>query len=669
MTLSGLKEQPFLQALRKDIILADGAMGTLLFARGVPAGACLDELNLTDRDLVQQAHLDYILAGATLVTTNTFGANRVRLKKYGLQDKVWDINVWGPKIARNSREIAGEPTWVAGSIGPLGENLQPWGSLRPDIAQAAFVEQAEALLAGGVDLFILETMSDPRELLLAAEAIRSICKLPIVASMTFSHQGETLFGVDVNTVVKELFGDGPPPFDVFGVNCGAGPAPLLEAVQLIGAHNDKPSTFPMAALPNAGLPKRVDGRYVYPSTPDYFADLVPQFVEAGVQMIGGCCGTKPVHTAAMKKSLQALTNRVALADTSVVRPAPSAPIRIVEGSSAADESQKDVRERPSTAAPPIGDGRWQTPWLDGLPLMQRLHEGGVISVEFDPPRGSQTGKYVRDARLLRDAGVDCINVADSPMARVRMSAVAGSLLVAQSTNLSPIIHYTTRDRNLMGIQSDLLGAHALGIRNVLALTGDAPGLGDYAHATAVYDVDSIGLIEILVGLNEGRDIGGNPIGKPTEFTIGAALNLNAETPEELDTETERFKRKLKAGAHFVMTQPVYEAQPYLDMLDRLGGIDVPVLLGIMPLHSLKHAEYLHNEVPGITVPKRIRQDLALAGDDGEQVGLEQAAEVIEATAHLVAGFYVVPSFGRCQGIANLVRRFRKKWGAETATTS
>lgn len=637
---------PFLQALRSRVVLADGAMGTLLHDRGVPPSACLVELNITDKDLVQQAHLDYIMAGAEVVQTNTFGANRYRLADFGLEDKVWDINVWGAKIARAAREIAGESTWVAGSVGPLGRRLHPWGPLSVEEAQAAFTEQVEALLAGGVDLFIIETMSDPKELLAAAEAVRSVCKLPIVGSMTFSAEGETLLGSDVEGVYRELFGAGSPPFHVFGVNCGAGPLPVLHAAERIAALTGGAGAIPLAAQANAGLPTRVAGRYTYAASPAYFAALTPDFVDVGVRLLGGCCGTTPEHVAAMREAL----GREPVASAAADAPAQPARPRVFPS---------PLRASAETA--PDGPG-WQTPWLEGPPLAERLQEGQVISVELDPPRGSRTGKFVRDARRLKEAGVDFINVADSPMARVRMSAVAGSLLVAHATGISPILHYTTRDRNLMGIQSDLLGAHALGIRNVLALTGDAPGLGDYAHATAVFDVDSIGLIEILIGLNEGRDIGGNPIGKPTEFTIGAALNLNAETPEQLEVEVARFRRKLEAGAHFVMTQPVYEPDPYMNMLDRLGGISVPVLLGVMPLHSFKHAEYLHNEVPGISVPKHIREQLAAAGDDGERVGLELAADVIRKTAPYVAGFYLVPSFGRIEGLATLVETLRKEWG-------
>lgn len=638
---------PFLQALRSRVVLGDGAMGTLLHDRGVPPSACLAELNVINKDLVQQAHLDYIMAGAEVVQTNTFGANRYRLAAFGLEDKVWEFNVWGAKIARAAREIAGESTWVAGSIGPLGRGLQPWGPLGVEEAQSAFTEQAEALLAGGVDLFIIETMSDPRELLVAAEAVRSVCKLPIVGSMTFSAEGETLLGSDVEGVYRELFGHGTPPFHVFGVNCGAGPLPVLSAVERIAALAGEPGSILLAAQPNAGLPTRLAGRYTYAAPPRYFAALTPDFVEVGVRLLGGCCGTTPEHVAAMREAL----GRQAVLEIPSAAPTPS-------------PARPRVFAMPArTPAEPVPEGvGWQTPWLEGRSLRERLAEGKVISVELDPPRGSRTGKFVRDARRLREAGVDFINVADSPMARVRMSAIAGSLLVAHATGISPILHYTTRDRNLMGIQSDLLGAHALGIRNVLALTGDAPGLGDYAHATAVFDVDSIGLIEILTGLNEGRDIGGNPIGQPTEFTIGAALNLNAETPEQLETEISRFRRKLEAGAHFVMTQPVYEPDPYMNMLDRLGGIPVPVLLGVMPLHSFKHAEYLHNEVPGISVPKHIRERLAAAGDDGERVGLELAAEVMRQTEPYVAGYYLVPSFGRTEGIAALVETLRKEWG-------
>lgn len=649
-------QAPFLRALQQQVLVADGAMGTLLLDRSNCDPASLSELNLKDRDCVQQAHLDYILAGADLIQTNTFGANRLRLEELGLEgkrlkDRIWDMNVWGAKIARNSREVAGRAIWVAGSMGPLGKSLAPLGPLQPKVAHAAFVEQAEALLAGGVDLFILETLSDPRELLIAARAVRSVCRLPIVGSMTFSSRGETWYGMSVSNALRSLLEDGLPPIDVLGVNCGAGPLPVLEVIDQIRAEFPQLNALPLAAQPNAGQPQRVAERYSYPSTAEYFGDITTDFLHSGVRLLGGCCGTTPAHVQAMKAAVEAAEKAAS------------------GGNSGARRSTMGLRKRKQTPAPPSSTEEGEPEldpvspgqaWQDHPPLLQRLEQGGVISVELDPPRGSQTGKYLADARILQEAGADFLNVADSPMARVRMSAIAGTLLAGSATGISPIIHYTTRDRNLMGIQSDLLGAHALGIRNVLALTGDAPGLGDYAHATAVFDVDSIGLIEILCGLNAGRDIGGNPIGQPTRFTIGAALNLNAERPEELALETRRFQRKLKAGAHYVMTQPIYEPGPYEAMLDKLGGIEVPVLLGIMPLHSLKHAEYLHNEVPGITVPAHIRDALGRAGKDGERVGLELAEELMEHMAPLVAGFYLVPSFGRCARIGELIQRQRKR---------
>lgn len=674
---------PFLAALQAGIVLSDGAMGTLLYDRGAPMGTCLDELNMSNRALVQRAHLDYILAGARVVQTNTFSANRIRLADFGLEQNVWEINLWGAKIARAGREIAGEPVWVAGSVGPLGKAIHPLGPIDPAQAEAAFREQMEALLAGGVDLFIIETMSDTRELLLAAQVARSLCRLPIVAEVTFSQDGETLFGATVETVLDDLFDTDDPPFDVFGINCGAGPFPVLSAVERVaavkrGSPPDSPLVkIPISAIPNAGHPKRVGDRYVYLSPPSYFAGLVERFVASGVRLLGGCCGTTPQHTAAMRSALDRATTQ---ATDHPFDAAPNLPL---------DPNPEDVSARPSVpfpsgpSVPPHERSSVRLPepfpghagapssgqLAEGAPqksprsektetFLDRLAQGHVISVELDPPRGSQVGKYLRDAKLLHEAGVDTINVADSPMGRVRMSSLAGAQLVAQATGLSPIVHYTTRDRNLMGIQSDLLGAHALGIRNVLALTGDAPGLGNYAHATAVFDVDSIGLIEILAGLNEGRDLGGNPIGKPTRFTIGAALNLQAE---DLDRELSRFRLKLAAGAQFIMTQPLYEIEPFLRVLDRLGGIPLPVLLGIMPLHSLKHAEYLHNEVPGIAIPAHVMRLLTKAGDDGERVGLELAAQVIEQAAGSCAGFYLAPSFGKCEGIAVLVRMLREEW--------
>jgi homocysteine S-methyltransferase len=594
----------FLSRLKENVVLADGGMGSLLHERvDRPVGA-FECLNLSEKDIVQKAHLDYLLAGASLIETNTYGANRLKLRKCGQQERVWDINVWGVKIARAAREIAGESALVAGSVGSLGISPGLSDTVGRQQMRELFREQMEALLAGGVDLFIIETMADPVEAIEAVRAAREISKLPVVVQFAFWPDGTprnlpgrgegvrlaTVTGHaprDVAAMLNDLDGSERP--DVIGVNCGSGPVYVLEALDLLMEHVSFPVMW--SAMPNAGLPSYVDGRVLYTATPEYFASMVKAFIDRGVRLIGGCCGTTPAHIAAMREYLDGVerTDRKTLRTDS--RRGEQKTVRIAErvGSPHRRDLEKALRASGGSA---------------GQDLRSKLGRQFVISVELDPPKGSVTKKFLEAAAALKIAGVDCINVADSPMARVRMAAIASAHLIKQEVGVDAIVHLTTRDRNLMGLQSDLLGAHALGLRNILALTGDPPSLGNVAHATPVYDLDAIGLIKVLRDLNAGHDLLGNPTGEPTDFTIGCALNVNAE---DLPREIERFRQKLDAGAQFVMTQPVYETEPLYRVLDEISGCDVPILMGVMPLHSYKHAVYLHNEVPGIAVPECIRR--------------------------------------------------------------
>lgn len=654
------QEQPLetslLTILQQRPVLADGAMGTLLHARGVSLQTCFESLNQADKRLVEQIHLDYIRAGAEIIRTNTFGANRARLAEFGLPEKVWDFNVWGVKVARQAREVSGQPVLVAGAIGPTGKPLSPVGPLSADAAAAIFREQVDALTAGGVDLFVIETMSDAAEAALAIRAARSGARLPVIVTFSFSDDGRTIASQSPQAVAAQLeaLGDAAP--DVIGVNCGGGP---VLALDILGELRRRlPTHRHWALLPNAGLPARVGGRLLYGASAAYFGEIADRFVAAGARLIGGCCGTTPDHIAAMRRSVGAIAaapGDASPAGSVPVDPGPGPQPVFFAGRRGAAVALADAAAAapaPQAALPDCAAGQR---------LREKLGRSFVISVELDPPKGTVAQKFLQAAAALKTAGVDAINVADSPMARVRMGAIAGAQLIQSHTGVETIIHFTTRDRNLMGIQSDLLGAHALGVRNVLSLTGDPPSLGNVAKATPVYDVDSIGLLHILRGLNRGIDVGGNAIGEPTDFTVACALSPNADDP---DLELSRFRAKLEAGVDFVMTQPLYELAPLERVLDRLGGSPAPILLGVMPLHSFKHAEYLHNEVPGIQIPQAVRDALRLAGEDGARVGLEQAEALVHAARPWIAGVYIVLSFGKHEGIARLVARLRESLGPE-----
>jgi homocysteine S-methyltransferase len=652
---------PFLSALKTKPLLGDGAMGTLLYSRGASADAGFEQLNLVNQDLVQQVHIDYINAGSDIIETNSFSGNRFRLAAYGLADQVWQINLWAAKIARNAREIAGQPTFVAGSVGPTGKLLSPLGDTREEELAEAFKEQMEALLAGGVDLFIIETMGSLQETAIAVRTARQVAKLPVVAQLSFSVEGQTALGVtpeDAASLIAELGEDRP---DVLGVNCGAGPGSVMDslthliaAVKAQGASGDL--TF--SCLPNAGLPTVVGGRFMYMSRPDYLASFVSPLVKAGARIIGGCCGTTPEHIKAMRQAL----DECLLADVKATQTGIN-PVEVPRQESAdvvaKTKSLTEVRTSfgNKAAAKPEALKAEKPPLGFAERLMAKDADDFFISVELDPPKGTVARKIIAAAAQLKEAGADAINVGDSPMARVRMSSLATCHLIQQQVDIDTVIHFTTRDRNLMGIQADLLGCQALGINNILALTGDPPSVGNYAHATAVYDVDSIGLIKIISQLNCGQDIAGNSIGSPTRLSIACALNPTAENRA---LEKERFANKLAAGAHWAMTQPIYQLTDLTDFLDDFGPCSAPILVGIMPLHSSKHAEYLHNEVPGISIPNHIRQAMADAGEDGAKVGLELAEKLIDEVKTIAKGIYLVPSFGRYDDMALLVKNIKGK---------
>lgn len=610
---------PFLERLHRGPILADGAMGTQLYARGVGFEHCFDELNLSRPALVEAVHRDYLAAGAELIETNTFGTNAIRLASHGLQDKVRLIARQAVKVARGAREIVGVDAFVAGSIGPLGKPLEPFGTISAAEAESCFQATAEGLIEGGCDCFLLETFQDLNEILAAIRAVRRVSlELPIVAQMTFGLDGKTQYGQSPGLIARALEDAGA---DVIGVNCGVGPQPTLEVLDEVRA---AVATTPLSAMPNAGLPQLVKGRFVYLASPEYYADFAARAVDRGVALIGGCCGTTPAHTRAMRERLNSHLPSEHLA--------PGADVHVLE-----------KPPEPVVPAPPMDEPR----------LLRMLRERFVVSVEINPPRGVNTRKVMEAARMMAQRGVDCVNITDSPLARIRMSAPSLAFQIRQHfPRLEVILHFTTRDRNLMGIQSELLGAHALGVRNILCLKGDPPSMGDYPNATAVFDTDAPGLMRIVHKMNEGTDISGTSIGDVTHFAIACGVN---PTAEDLDAEIDYVRRKLEAGPHFVMTQPVYELETWKRFVDRLRGIsEIPIMIGILPLQSFRHADFLHNEVPGINVPAWIRERMHAAGNEGQKVGVELARDLLGQCKDMANGVYLMPSFGRYENCLDVL---------------
>lgn len=610
--------------LDDGVLVCDGAMGTYLNQKGVSYDRCLDELCISRPALVEEVHRDFINAGAEIIETNTFGSNRFRLASHGLEHLARDINLKGAKIAREAREISGIDILVAGSIGPLGKPIEPLGKIRLEEAREAFVEQAEALLEGGVDLFMIETISSIDEIVAAVTAVRSVTDLPIVAQMTFTTEGTTYFGITPAEMAARLL---PLEVDVIGTNCSVGPQKMLETVEQLS----ELGVPYISAQPNAGLPRYFGGRFVYLSSPDYFGDFARAFVKAGARIVGGCCGTTPEHIAALAGAVK---------DSTFEKRTPMVKVKGLD--------------RLPTVKPGHGAS---------TRFFETLKNRFSISVEIDPPKGTNPAKMLEAALKLKEAGADAVNIADSPMARVRMSCLALAYLVSSSVDIDIILHFTTRDRNLMGLQSDLIGANAIGIRNILALTGDPPSIGDYPQATAVYDVDSIGLVKIIAKLNSGIDFAGNSIGKPTEFSIGVAAN---PVNPDLDAEISRLREKLDAGGQYIMTQPLYESDLLHRFLDKLNTPDVPVMLGILPLVSFKHAQFLHNEVPGIEIPEDIRHTLEKAGEESARVGEEIATTFIDEVKGIVSGIYLMPSFGRFETSIRIVEGLKGEKKQDTA---
>ncbi|MBI1846623.1 MAG: bifunctional homocysteine S-methyltransferase/methylenetetrahydrofolate reductase [Candidatus Rokubacteria bacterium] len=612
----------FDRRLAEGPLLCDGAMGTQLYARGVALDACFDVLNLHQPALVQSVHAEYVAAGADLIETNTFGANRFKLAAHGAAGDVREINRRGARLARDVRESTGRDVLVLGSIGPLGRYLAPLGTVSEEEATVAFREQAEALLEGGVDAFVAETFSDLTEIAIAVRAIRAVTDLPIVAQMAFTDDASTFTGRSAPAVARALRELG---VQALGANCSVGSSTLFEVLEQMVP---EAGGLPLAIQPNAGLPSRVGERLMYLSSPGYMAEFAGRMIDGGARIVGGCCGTTPAHIVAMR---QVLDRRRAVPRVT------AAPV---------------TRARPREAGEAIGLRTAAEPTL----LARRLAAGDfVVTVELDPPRGHTVEKLVQGAKLLKERGVEIVDINDGSLGRVRMAVLSTALLIRDATGLDVNMHFTCRDRNLMGIQADLLGAHALDIRNILAMTGDPPRAGDYVNATAVFDVDAIGLLEVIRRMNEGQDATGNGIGEPTSFVVGAALDPGSSDPGR---EAERAHRKVAAGATWLQTQPVYDLATLEGFLERCGPLGVPVLVGVLPLHSFRHAEFLHNEVPGITIPDAVRARLREAGDGALAAGIAMAQELVREIRRCHAGAYLMPSFGRFEVVAEVLDAIR-----------
>jgi methionine synthase / methylenetetrahydrofolate reductase(NADPH) len=644
-------------------LLLDGAMGTLLHARGVPQRASLDDLVLSRPDLIGSIHREYIAAGADVIETATFGANRLRLAAFGLGEKAALQNRRAAQLAREAREVSGRDVLVAGSVGPPGPPIHAPGAVDASEAQAAVREQVEGLLEGGIDLVMIETASELEHLLGAVATVRALCDLPVIASMTFGEDLAATDGTSPEAAVEALIAAG---VDAAGVNCGAGPVACLAALERMKRH----AAPPLLVMPNAGLPGRVGGRFVYSAGPDYFGEAVPRFLAAGAGLVGGCCGTTPEHVAQMRQALEREAARATGAGAVGVGEddADGGSSRTVSGR-APGASPAHPTDRRAGGTATVGAGVHAVervePEAPDRPeptrLARHLAAGRfVVSVEIDPPRSVVIDRTLEAARLVAEAGADLVNVSDSAMARVRMGAMAVAFAIQGRVGIECLVHFTTRDRNLMALESELLGAHALGIRNILALTGDPPRVGDHPGSGGIWDIDSTGLIAILRRLDRGEDQAGRPIGASAAFTIACALDPTAQDPER---EVERLAGKLEAGADLVMTQPIYAVDQWERFMEhaarRFGGrLPVPVLLGILPLHTARHAEFLHHEVPGITIPEVTRAAMHAAGERGAEVGLEMSLELVDAMRDHVAGVYVMPSFGRYENGAELVRRIR-----------
>ncbi|HEV7767252.1 MAG TPA: bifunctional homocysteine S-methyltransferase/methylenetetrahydrofolate reductase [Thermoanaerobaculia bacterium] len=600
----------FIQAVADEhVYLFDGAMGTMLYSKGVFINKCYDELNVRNPEIVLDVHRQYVKAGAEILETNTYGANRVKLHGFGIEDELRDINMRAAELARKA---AGDAVYVAGAMGPLGIRIEPYGATSLDEARDIFREQATALNDAGVDLFVCETFSNVAEMEQAIKAIRDVCMLPVVAQMTIGVDGRTIFGDTPRALAQRLDRAGA---DVIGLNCSVGPDVMLDAIEEMAAATAKK----ISCQPNAGLPRDVNGRQMYMASPDYFAKYAKRLIHKGVKFIGGCCGTTPEHIKMMADAVRPLSPRRSFV--------------VVESNGKLAEKAAGVEP-----APMANRSNWG----------RKLAAGEfVTTIEITPPKGANPDAMVESVRSIRAAGVDAVNVPDGPRAQNRMGAIAVSVLLQQRVGIETVLHYCCRDRNLLGMHSDLLGCAALGLHNLLIITGDPPKMGPYPEATAVFDIDSIGLTNMVNLMNRGLDLGGNPFGEPTCFTIGVGVN-----PGHLDLEYElrRLDWKVKAGAEYAITQPVFDVRQLEHFLERIEPMNLPVVAGIWPLLSYRNAQFMNNEVPGVSVPDDVMERMRLASEKSKEHALREgvtiARETLERVRERVAGVQVSAPLGR-----------------------
>ncbi|MSN24957.1 MAG: bifunctional homocysteine S-methyltransferase/methylenetetrahydrofolate reductase [Geobacter sp.] len=606
------KTYTIIDRLQRELLTGDGAVGTMLYAKGVSLDSNFEHLNLIRPALVKELASEYAAAGAQIIETNTFGANFTKLSAIGLGHKVVEINLAGARIAREA--VAGREILVAGSVGPLVSVKGDDKELSPAEMEAIFSVQCKALTEGGVDLLLLETFSSLVQLEAAVRAARG-CSVPVCASLAFLEGGRAADGTSVERFCEAMEAAGA---DLIGANCGAGPMELLKVIKRLATLTDKP----ISAYANSGFPEYRDGRYIYRATPEYFADMAAEMAAAGANLLGGCCGTTPEHINAIARKITGL------------KPA--------------------VRSRTPliTVSEPVEAPQKAASFLDNWGSRK------VITVELDPPKGIDCSKIITGSRRLKEAGADAINLAENPLARPRMGNIALGSIIQREVGIEVIVHVTGRDRNLIGMQSDLMGASLLGIRSILAVTGDPATMGDHAGAKSVFDLHSFTLIKLLSDMNRGVNAIGNPIGEGTGFTIGAAFNPNTRN---MNVQAERLRKKIANGARFTQTQPIYDPAILFEALDSTGDCDIPFLPGIMPLVSERNAEYLNNEVPGITVPDAVRARMrGLEKEAGAREGLAIAKEFIDATFAAVGGYYLIPPFGKYELAEELIKHIQQR---------
>jgi len=607
-----LERSAFDQLVSQKILIGDGAMGTMLYQYGVFLNRCFDELNLSDPKLVQKVHRGYVEVGPDFIETNTFGANRLKLSKFGLADEVEPINRAGVCIAR---EAANDAVLVAGAMGPLGCELTGHSPISAREAEQMFAEQARALLAAGVDLLILETFSNTEELLTAIGAIAGLGDVPIIAQMTVNENGETIYGERIDQAMARIARE--EAVAAVGLNCSVGPSGMLGGLELIRRVTNKP----ISVQPNAGMPRQVEGRQLYMCTPEYMAEYAKRFYEMGARIIGGCCGTTPAHIREIVRAVRSLSKTAAQSTVWVAG---------------------EVRQ---TAVPVLKEPK---PLAAKSRFGAKLAAGEqVTTVEITPPRGIDMASILQKARQCTEAGIDAINIPDGPRASSRLSPLVTAVRIQEGAGIETILHFCCRDRNLIGMQSDILGAFAIGLRNLLVITGDPPKLGEYPSATGVFDMDSIALTGVVRNLNRGVDIGGNGIEPPTSLAIGVGANPVAA---DLEREIERFRQKVEAGAEFAITQPVFDPDGLFRFLDAIAEFRIPIVAGIWPFTSFKNAEFMANEVPGVVVPKSLleRMSQARTKEHGRALGVETARELIASVKDGVAGFAVSAPFGNVE---------------------